>query len=444
MSEGSGRPRVLISAYACEPHRGSEPGVGWHWAVEAARDHEVRVLTWSKFREPIEAELRRNHYPNLSFVYYELPRWARLLARSERLHYVLWEAGILPLARRLQRQQQFDVVHHLTFNTIEVPGFLWLLDMPFVWGPVGGGQVPPAALKTYFGARWPIEVLRGLRKRFLRLNPFVGMATRRAACVLVSNRDTARLIEASLDNAAEAGKPRLRGASRREPRLRAETEIAVALPEAPVRQRDAGAPLEIVWAGLLVARKGPLLALDVAAVLKQRGVDFNLRMAGDGPWRAKVAARIEALGIEGQVSLLGPLSHAKMADFYAGGDVFLFTSLQDTNGTVVLEALSYGLPIVSLDHQGAAEMVTDECGIKVPVESQAQVIEALADGLMRLAGDRGLRERMSVAARDRIASRYTWEHKRAVIEAVYAQAMGREQNVNVTEGARQLVEVGHV
>ena len=66
--------RVLISAYACEPQRGSEPGVGWHWAVEAARHHDVWVLTRSAFRDAIERETARRPVPGLRFAYFDLPR----------------------------------------------------------------------------------------------------------------------------------------------------------------------------------------------------------------------------------------------------------------------------------------------------------------------------------------------------------------------------------
>ena len=49
--------KILVSAYACEPGKGSEPGAGWLWARAAARRHEVWVLTRANNREAIEAAL---------------------------------------------------------------------------------------------------------------------------------------------------------------------------------------------------------------------------------------------------------------------------------------------------------------------------------------------------------------------------------------------------
>src|SRR3972149_5773526 len=111
------RFKVLISAYTCEPGRGSEPGVGWNAAREAARYHDVWVVTRAHHRWAIEDELRRRPIPNLRVVDYELPRITRRWAPQEwgvQLHYYLWQVGVLSLVRRLHRDIRFDVAHHVT------------------------------------------------------------------------------------------------------------------------------------------------------------------------------------------------------------------------------------------------------------------------------------------------------------------------------------------
>ena len=380
--------------------------MGWNWAVQAARDHDVCVLTWTKFREPIERYLGEHANPNLHVVYYDLPRWARRFAISERLHYLLWQLFVLPLARRLQKRERFDVVHHLTFNSVEVPGLLWTLGVPYVWGPVGGGQVPPAALKSYFKSVWLAEMARRLRKRFLSFNPLVRIAAKRAAYILVSNRDTMKLLQ-----------PLARAP------LIEEMEIATRLPDcvAPAPREDC---LTILWAGRFIPRKGPLLALDVANELKRRDLPFRMLMAGDGPWEEKVTHQRMMMGLTREVRQVGALGYGQMPSFYAGGDVFLFTSLQDTSGNVVLEAMSYGLPVVSLDQHGAATLLTDECGIKVPVVSQRQVVQDMASALEKLARDRQLGLELGAAGRERVACHYTWDHKAALLRRLYAEAAG--------------------
>ena len=75
--------KVLISAYACEPHKGSEPGVGWNWARQIAEFAEVWVITRANNREIIEEEFKRNPVSNLHFIYVDLPKSLRFWKKGE-------------------------------------------------------------------------------------------------------------------------------------------------------------------------------------------------------------------------------------------------------------------------------------------------------------------------------------------------------------------------
>src|SRR4030042_6826220 len=71
---GMRRLKILVSAYACEPDKGSEPGVGWNWVKQIARFHEVWVITRANNRASIERELNKTPINNLRFVYYDVPK----------------------------------------------------------------------------------------------------------------------------------------------------------------------------------------------------------------------------------------------------------------------------------------------------------------------------------------------------------------------------------
>jgi hypothetical protein len=95
--------KVLLSAYACEPGKGSEPGVGWSWVRQIARFAEVWVITRANNRGTIEKALREEPLPNVHWVYFDLPRWARFWKKGQRgvhLYYYLWQVGIYFLARQ--------------------------------------------------------------------------------------------------------------------------------------------------------------------------------------------------------------------------------------------------------------------------------------------------------------------------------------------------------
>src|SRR5690242_12327227 len=97
--DGSRRAlRILLSAYACEPDLGSEPGIGWHWATRLARaGHEVWVLTRANNRQSIEGAMSAKPVDGLNFAYYDLPawmcRWKNHAGLWARLYYMLWQFG---------------------------------------------------------------------------------------------------------------------------------------------------------------------------------------------------------------------------------------------------------------------------------------------------------------------------------------------------------------
>ena len=104
------------------------------------------------------------------------------------------------------------------------------------------------------------------------------------------------------------------------------------------------------------------------------------------------------------MQFLGDLDPVRMQEEFRRADIFLFTSIRDSFGTVVLEAMTHGLPVVALDIHGVAARVPDGAAIKVPAQSRAATAAALADALHRLAADPELRYQLGVAAWDYAAT----------------------------------------
>src|SRR5262249_41191059 len=115
--------------------------------------------------------------------------------------------------------------------------------------------------------------------------------------------------------------------------------------------------------------------------------------------------------------------HADALRQYDWADVLAFTSLRDTSGNVVLEALAAGVPVICLDHQGVRDIVTPESGIKVPVTTPSQVIAELSGALAALVGDPELCRRLGDGARERAAD-FLWSRQGDRMAEVYAQVLG--------------------
>ncbi|HXV11539.1 MAG TPA: glycosyltransferase family 4 protein [Burkholderiales bacterium] len=398
--------RVLLSAYACEPHKGSEPGVGWHWAQAlVAAGHDVCVITRANNRPAIERALAGNPVGSLRFAYYDLPGWAAWWKRGGRcvhLYYVLWQWGAFCLARALSRETRFDVAHHITFGVFRHPSFMALLDVPFVFGPVGGGERAPRRLRASFPVTgYLTDLARDAANAVVRFDPLMTLVFRRSAAVLCKTHETLTRIPRR-----HRGKCRIQ--------LEIGTDGTAPLP-AP-RVRDA-AGLRVLYVGRLLYWKGLHLGLHAFAQLLAFDPDARLTVIGSGPNERWLRGISHDAGIDAAVTWVPWLERADVLRAYSRHDVLLFPSLHDSSGNAVLEALSCGLPVVCLDAGGPGVLVDPSCGFKVNPTSVEQVVSDLSRALTALARDPALAEAMGRAAACRAREEFSWARQ--------AERMGR-------------------
>jgi glycosyltransferase involved in cell wall biosynthesis len=145
-------------------------------------------------------------------------------------------------------------------------------------------------------------------------------------------------------------------------------------------------------------------------------------VAGTGPQKAEWEALASRLGVAQRTQFLGMLPRQEMPKLFQQADAFLFTSLRDAFGSVVLEAAGYGLPILTLDHQGVGQFVPAAAAIKVPVTSPTDTVSALANGIRILAGSPELRRKMSAAAYA-FAETQQWPRRAEQMESLYLKAI---------------------
>jgi glycosyltransferase involved in cell wall biosynthesis len=401
--------RILISAYACEPEKGSEPGVGWNWVRQISRFHELWVITRANNRESIEKALATKPLPNVHWIYFDLPSWARFWKKGERgLHpyYYLWQIGVYFVARELHREVGFHLVHHVTFVNYWMPSLLVLLQIPFIWGPVGGGESAPRSFWRCYSPRGKaFEFLRDLVRSLAQLDPFVRLAARRAAVGLATTPQTEKRLRAlgcrQVLVFSEAGVPR-----------RDIEELgALPIPE--------GSPLRFLSLGRLLHWKGFELSLRAFARFASRCPASEYWIVGDGPERKRLEKLAQDLGLTGKVRFWGMIPRSEALEKLAVCDVLVHPSLHDSGGWVCLEAMAAGRPVICLDLGGPALQVTENTGIKVPAISPEQVVSDLAAAMTELAKDPDLRIRLGVAARQRVREHFDWDQKGVFMANMY-------------------------
>lgn len=391
--------KILISAYSCEPGRGSERGVGWNVAREVARSHEVWVLTRpDESKEEIEAELAANPVPNLHFVYFTLPFWQNSMRLGQsgamQIHYYLWQIQAYFVARKLHEEIGFDVAHHVTFVKYSAPSLLSLLPIPFVWGPVGGGESAPPMFWQDFSFKaclyeWARDIVRNIGQR----DPLVGMTIRNSAVVRATTDDTAkrlyRMGATAVQIVPEVGL--------------LDEEIA----ELNQVELPASQPIRFISMGRLLHWKG--FHLGVQAFAKANLPDAEYWLVGDGPEMDNLKHLAEAGGVANKVKFWGRLPREETLERLGESHVLVHPSLHDSGGWVCIEAMASGRPVVCLDLGGPAIQVTEKTGFKVPAQEPEQAIQGIATVMQKLAHNPDLRVQMGLAGRQLIDESFSWE-----------------------------------
>jgi glycosyltransferase involved in cell wall biosynthesis len=402
---------VLLSVYACEPGKGSEPEVGWRVATGMAAHCKVRAITRANNREAIEAALAVMEGPKPEFLYYDLP--APFLKLKKRIlgtsgYYILWQIAARWHFRK--ELEHVDLIHHVTFNGIQFPG-LWInTGKPVVLGPLGGGMVCPVPLLSLFGKHEGKEKRRSLLIRSLRLLPWWRLTVEEAATVIAANRETAGLLQAHRSETVP---------------ILLETAVCPEAIRGSLRPPRNASELRILWLGQMIPRKAPILALQAFAVALKSEPDFRLTIAGGGQEEERVRAEARRLGIADRVEIPGRVPKEQVNALMDETDAFLFTSIRDTSGNVVLEAMSRGVPVIALNHQGIREICDPGSSLLVEPRTIEGTAQGLADAMIRLKRVEGLTERLGSAGKERVAIHFTWPNYCDRMMDFYQHASGK-------------------
>jgi glycosyltransferase involved in cell wall biosynthesis len=423
--------RILVAAYACEPGKGSEPGVGWNWAREISRHgYEVHVITRANNRMAIEREFGgeppesgpRFHYIDLGRFWLGVKR--HLGYPGLIIYYYLWQVKLAWFARRLHRLLRFRLAHHVTFVNDWMPSGLSVLSVPFIWGPVGGSanRLPKEVKLTLPAYARGHELVRRVAQEGLKLlDPFLRLTRRRAVRILTFTRSALDGIPAAFRWKAIPVTHIGISASDVSPRRTTDAE-----------PRQAG--LTIMSGGRLVHWKGfDLLIEGFAAHQRETRGASRLIITGGGPYQPYLSKLARRLGVEGSVHFVGRLPSREMV--YARlseSDIYGLPTLRDGPPVAILEAMLAGVPILCLDHGATKELVPPGAGFKIPLGSRPEIVSGIARALNWGVEHRSELERMGKSARAYALAQHDWEVIGEEIARIYEGVLGRPRAVALT------------
>ncbi|MBD2769113.1 glycosyltransferase [Hymenobacter sp. BT664] len=404
---------ILMTAYAVNPYKGSEDGMGWNFILQAARFQKVVAVTRRNNGPHIERYLAENPAAaalaaNVEFLYFDLPAWTRWWKKGPLLsliYFYMWQLGLALWLR--PRRLAVDVVHNLNFHNDWTPSFLWLLGRPLVWGPIGHHPLIPASHLARYGPTAFIKdrLIGSLKFFFWKLDPFLWVTRRAAGRVLCMNSAVA---------------PRLRlAAADYEIMPSVAVDLPTEIPAAPAAGRD--------FTVMIAARMVPLKGFDMVIAAFARFYAqlppaeqsrARLLLIGSGPEENHLNRLVRSYNLGACAEHRPWLDRAELLSTYQQAAVFFFPSHEGA-GMVVAEAMSYGVPVLCYANEGPGELTPPGSVLKVPYRSFEDNVGDFATLLRRLHGSPALQAAEAALCRRHVAEHHTWGQRGHQLNRVY-------------------------
>jgi glycosyltransferase involved in cell wall biosynthesis len=404
--------KILITAYAVNPYKGSEEGTGWNLICQVAQENQVVAVT-RKNNEPdirkyIDTSSESKPFmQQIEFLYFDLPKWMIWWKKGpllSALYFYIWQFGVAIWLR--SKNISFDIAHSLNFHSNWTPSFLWILGKPFVWGPVGNHPlIPKQYLLPVYGKKAFLKdrLLWAVKLLFWNIDPFVWVCKTKARKVFCVN--------------FQAGE-----------KLRLEHKKIVFMPavasETPNAQPAAyNQKFKVLSVGRFVPLKGFDLAIRAFAkfyhalpALMQAKTEFLI--IGKGPDKKLMVRLISELKLEQAVTIRDWMPRTQVIDEFRTASVFLFPSHEGA-GMVVPEAMSYGVPVICLDNYGPGEYIHPASRLRVPQNNYEQTVDAISGKLDALAIDQVYMKHEKQLAYERFTDMFRWSVKKDLMNKVY-------------------------
>lgn len=410
--------KVLLSVFECNPLRGSDSYVGWSYVVNMAYFNEVYALTRMDNKDDIEQFFRDNSVPNSENIHFVYVKRSKLFAQYlQKVNdylgflgsYFIWQRGAYRAAKKLCSENNISVCHHVSIADFRCAGYLWKLGIPFVYGPVGGGQETPECLKPYVQGHEGAERFRSFMNRVTTLMPAYKRALRHASVIYSSNDETTAYMRS-----------RMKGWDAY--KLKQMTELCIGDQYLKEREnlqkkKDPDA-VHVIVSGRLIYRKGIALLIDAVSRIHTE-IPFVIDVFGEGNQLQDLLRQTAEYGLNDKVLFHGKVSFDVMQQKYKDADIYVLPSLRETTGTAVFEAMANKLPIVALNQNGVKHIVEKDSGILVDISSKDQVLEDLAAAIKKLIEDEALRIDLGQAGYQKLKENYTWSARAERMNEVY-------------------------
>lgn len=403
---------ILYIAYSCNPYNGSEDKIGWNIPIESAKSNRVFVITKEEQRRIIEEYLTKHTLKNIDFYFVDIPQFYKKIFRgtiySGRLN--VWNRYAYDIVERLCERNQIDVIHQITpveFRSIGDYGKI--KGIKFVCGPIGGGEILPIGLRSYARKYRFIESLRNVSNYWqcYRYNRTEKLA--QCDYIMFANRETKDFMlektkmSCPYEVISEVGL--------------GEHEILI---NVEGKQKQKNRNCVFLVAGRLIYRKGHEFLLDALMRLPDE-LPYECRIVGSGPQIKKLIKKCEKnQKLSKHVKFVGAIPYVEMVREFQNSDVLIMPSIRETTGTVLLEAMSKGVPVITINRYGGPILLDEKSGWLYDGNTKEEFLENLSQVIIKC-----IEKPSEVKKRGDNAflktEKYTWDYKIKHYNQIYKQ-----------------------
>ena len=396
---------ILVSAYACEPLKGSEQGVGWNWVLQMAKNNNLHVITRANNQVFIEKHLPKEVENNIVFHYYDTHDLIKSLknkAKGLYFYYFFWQLGITSVVRDLKKEIHFDYSMHISMGSMWMPTFLHFFKIPFIWGPIGGGDNEPKSFTKVLPIKQRLlHYFRRVLNCTVPINPSIIFKSYKAVAILCRTQNTAKLFPSLFQSKIK---------------VILETAIEVEIFDHRISKKETkDIEFKLITTGRLIPSKN-ILILVKSLKLLNKTKKVKLTIVGSGPEKQNILNEIKSLSESHSVELIEEIPRKVLLQKLQDSDIYLFPSLREGGSWALMEAMAVGLPVICLNWSGMQIITDTESAIQLPVTNPEQMVIDVSEAINKLITDSDLRNNMGNAGRERIKNFFNWDVKGEFME----------------------------
>lgn len=391
---------ILLIAYSFGAGKGSEPGVGWNAAVSLIqRGHHVTVITTDEFTDA-NTNAAKEFGTSLSIREWSCGLSGYALAKT----YRRWQKLVAPKVRQLVREQHFDVIHQVNFNQYRYINFVQDCGLPYLAGPLGGGETVPFAFMGELSGKLKI-------KELIR---YIGADALPCGWKTLRSKNRGMYLSST---------PQTHDRLKKWAGIDSVTTPIIAVGENEIRDAvdKSGIPPFILAAGRVIPEKGMVILLRALAILWEQGVKIPLHIAGiaTSDQRAHIDSLRAGYNLPPHAVVPLPmLPRNELMDLMAQSRAFIYPAFRDSGSMAVLEALAVGTLPVCFDI-GSQSWLPEQFSVKVPVRKKLTVND-LAAGIKQ-ALERETNAETNLERVSFVREKMTWRSRAELFEHCYLE-----------------------